>query len=167
MLLDFCELVADHWKEIGIRVHLNPGKEEIIFPRRLNGEFDIFATLQRGAADPLDAPHHWVIWSPNQPFWHRNAVKESPKWLREATAQMKRAFFSVDPEVRREAMVRVRDLQTENIPAIVIGSAYKIWGANTRLGNVPVESSVENNFRGWPRPIFYEQIFIKQDPVSF
>jgi len=166
-LLDICELVADHWKEIGIRVHLNPGKEEIIFPRRLNGEFDIFATLQRGAADPLDAPHHWVIWSPNQPFWHRNASKESPKWLREATAQMKRAFFSVDPKVRREAMVQVRDLHTENIPAIVIGFAYKFWGAHTRLGNVPVESSVENNFRGWPRPIFHEQIFIKQDPASF
>lgn len=166
-LLDVCELIADYWNAIGIRVHLNPGKEEIIFPRRLNGEFDIFATFQRGAADPLDAPHHWVIWSSNQPFWHRNASIESPKWLKDATEQMKRAFFSVDPKALREAMVQVRDLQSGNIPAIVIGSVYKYWGANTRLGNVPVVCSVENNFRGWPRPIFHEQIFIKHAPIRF
>ena len=160
--LDVAELVAEHWKQIGVRVHLNPGKEEIIFPRRMNGEHDIYIWFQKGASDPLDTPHLWAIWSSTTPFWHRNASVEGPPWLWDSTELIRRALFTVDPEVRRAAMVKVRDLHSVEVPHICIGSMYRIWGASTRLGNIPVECSIENNFRGWSRPIFHEQLFIKR-----
>ncbi len=160
--LDVAELIGEHWKQIGVRVHLNPAKEEIIFPRRMNGEHDIYIWYQKGA-DPLDTPHLWAIWSSTTPFWHRNASVEGPPWLWDSTELIRRALFTVDPEVRREAMVKVRDLHSEEVPNIGIGFMYKIWGASTRLGNVPVKCSIENNFRGWSRPVFHEQIFIRQN----
>ena len=66
------------------------------------------------------------------------------------------------PEERGESMIRIRDLVTENIPFICIGAESKIWGSNTRVGNVPALISVEDLYRDWVRTVPHEQLFIKE-----
>jgi hypothetical protein len=69
-----------------------------------------------------------------------------------------------DAEVRI-AMGHARDLNTENVPAIGVGFVYYVWGASTRLGNVPTEGTTSGVYRGWSRPVFHEQIYIKEYSV--
>ena len=96
------------------------------------------------------------------PFWHRNASKEGPGWLHEATRLIKLTLTTVDSASVRDYLSQVRDIHTDNVPVIVCGSAYHVWGASTRLGNVPFDGSAADVHRGWGRPVFHEQIFIKQ-----
>ncbi|MCZ6616561.1 MAG: ABC transporter substrate-binding protein [Gammaproteobacteria bacterium] len=157
-----CELVADHWREIGVKVYLNPARRDILWPRRTNGTFDVFIWAQEGPADPLSRLQDWAIPSPNRPFWHRNAHREAPDWLREAHTLFMRARTTIDPGRLRELMERARTLYSENIPAIGIGSQYTVWGANRRLGNVPLENTAATVYRGWSRPVMHEQIFVRE-----
>ena len=69
---------------------------------------------------------------------------------------------TVDSVELREHMIRIRDLHTENVPIIVVGSPLKVWGASVRLGNVPEDVSPLNEHRGWSRPVFHEQLFIRR-----
>ena len=160
--VDVSELVSEHWRDIGIKANLNIALRDIVWPRRLNGEFDIHHWGLEGPADPLGRLNDWAIMAPTVPFWHRNASKEGPAWLREATARIKKVLTSVDPIAVHREMTDVRDLHTDNVPVIVVGSAYSIWGASTRLGNVPLQGSAADVHRGWGRPVFHEQIFVRK-----
>jgi peptide/nickel transport system substrate-binding protein len=158
---DVCELVAEHWLEIGIKTHLYITVEMNTFPRRVNGEFEVYVWNVMEGADPLASPHLWGPTTPNSPFWHRNAATEGPPWLAEATRQMQIALTTIDPEAHHKAMAVANDLQSENVPVIALGSAYKPWASNRRLGNVPKHLSPFNHVRGWSRPVFHEQIYIQ------
>ena len=160
--VDVCELVAEHWRDVGIKVNLNASLRDIIWPRRVNGEFDIHHWGQEGPADPLGRLNDWAIMAPTTPFWHRNASHEGPGWLHEATRCIKRAITTVNTEKVREYMVKARDLHTDHVPVIVVGSAYHVWGASSRLGNVPDDGSAADVHRGWSRPVYHEQIYIKR-----
>jgi peptide/nickel transport system substrate-binding protein len=155
------ELVREYWQAIGIEVHLNYGLSDIIYPRRLNGEFEVIGWSLEAPADPLGRPQVWAAMTENTPFWHRNASREGPAWLAEATDAVKKAMSTIDPEELREYMVRVRDLHTENIPIIAIGAQYHIWAYNTQLGNVPNEHTKAHVFRGFSGPVMFEQIFVR------
>ena len=72
------------------------------------------------------------------------------------------AMTTTKPDSLRLHMQRVRDLHSENVPLITIGSVFNVWGANTRLGNVPTDNVADNAFLGWSRPVFHEQIFIRK-----
>jgi len=61
-------------------------------------------------------------------------------------------------------MIRIRNLVIENIPFICIGAETKIWGNNTRVGNVPNLISVEDLYRDWVRTVPHEQLFIRRLP---
>ena len=102
-----------------------------------------------------------VCVTPQTPFWHRNASEDAQPWFQEATRLVKEAMTTTDPDVLKRKMTRLRDLYSENVPAIAIGSPYKVWGANIRLGNVPLDNTSEDIYRGWARPVYHEQIFIK------
>ena len=104
----------------------------------------------------------WVISSPKTPYWHRNAQSEGPNWLHEASRHIERVLTTVNPAKVREYMIGLRDLHTDNIPVIVAGSTYFVWGAHTRLGNVPWTSTHAYVYRGWGRSLYNEQIYIKQ-----
>jgi len=162
MGVDVCEIVAEHWGGIGIKANLNPMLRELIWPHFLNGEFDIHNWGQSGHTDPLGEMFMWIITGPKTPYWHRNAQSEGPDWLHEATRNAERVLTTVDPAKVREYMIRIRDLHTDNIPVIVVGSAYFVWGANSRLGNVPWTSTNAYVYRGWGRSLYNEQIYIKQ-----
>jgi peptide/nickel transport system substrate-binding protein len=155
------EILADHWRDIGIKVHLNGALRNIIVPRRYNNEFEIHYWGLEGPNDPLTYAIGWGILGTNVPYWHQNASKEGPEWLWEATREIKAAIATTDPAKLRRHMNRVRDLHTENIPLITIGSIYNVWGANSRLGNVPETNVADNAFLGWSRPVYHEQIFIR------
>jgi ABC-type transport system substrate-binding protein len=58
-------------------------------------------------------------------------------------------------------MIQARDIYTENIPAIPLGASYRVWGASTRLGNIPDDVSFSEAHGAWGRPITHEQIFIR------
>ena len=156
-----CELVAAHWEAVGVKTHLNIALRDIIFPRRLQGEYDVHCWRFAAPADPLGNAVMWGIMNPNSPHWHRNASVESPEWLSEATELMKKAMTTVDKQAVRSYMIRLRELHTENVPIINIGFPYHVWGASTRLGNVPYENTLASIHRGWSRPIFHEQIFVR------
>jgi len=160
---DLAELVRDYWQAIGIKINLNYGLGEMIYPRRLNGEFEILGWGLEAPDDPLGRPQVWGSMTSNTPFWHRNSTHDGPEWLLEATEAIKKAMSTIDPDEVRELMVKVRDLHTENIPVISIGSIYHVWGFNTRLGNVPRENTLAHVYRGWSGPLMSEQIFIRQD----
>jgi peptide/nickel transport system substrate-binding protein len=159
-LTDISELVAEYWDAIGIKVHLYIALQEIIVPRRLNGEFDI--TVANTPTHPLTQSHQFGPVGPNLPFWHRKAATEGPAWLNEVTELIEKAKTTMAPEERGEFMIRIRDLVTENIPFICIGAETKIWGNNTRVGNVPTLISVEDLYRDWVRAVPHEQLFIRE-----
>ncbi len=154
------ELLTDHWRDIGIKVHLNGGLRDIIVPRRYNNEFDIHYWGLEGPNDPLTYAIGWGILGSNVPYWHQNASEEGPNWLWEATKALQIAMMTTDPVELRRHMVRVRDLHSENVPLITIGSVFNVWGASTRLGNVPLENVADNAFLGWSRPVYHEQIYV-------
>ncbi|MDE2955052.1 MAG: ABC transporter substrate-binding protein [Gemmatimonadota bacterium] len=156
------ELVADHWRAVGIKVNLNGSLRDIIVPRRYNCEYDVHYWGLEGPNAPLTYPIGWAILAKNVPYWHQKAWDEGPPWLREATQYVRLAMTTVDTAKLRTYMTRVRDLHTENVPIITIGSAYHVWGASSRLGNIPYENVADNAFLGWSRPVFHEQIFVKK-----
>jgi peptide/nickel transport system substrate-binding protein len=159
---DVCELVQAHWQAVGVKVNLNVALRDIIWPRRLNGEFDIHYWGQEGPEDPLGRPDDWAMMAATTPFWHRDASKHlETTWLNAATRHIKAAMTSIDPAELRAHMETVRDLHTDNIANIVVGAAYSVWGASTKLGNVPREATTGNSFRSWSRPVFHEQIYFK------
>ena len=156
-----CELVADHWQSVGIKVNLNIGLRDMIWPRRNNGEFDVHSWSLEGPADPLGRLNDWAIMGPSVPFWHRNASTEGPGWLHEATDLIFKVLTTVDEKEVFDYMMQVQELHSENVPVIVLGFPYHVWGANVRLGNVPYQNSASSVHRGWSRPVFHEQIYIK------
>ena len=157
-----CELVADHWREVGVKVNLNPLLRDLLYPRRNMGEFDIHVWPLEGAADPLGYMNDWAIMSENGPFWHKNAMETGQDWFWQATESVKAAMTTVDTTELRYHMERIRDLHSDNVPIIVVGANYHVWGASTRLGNVPMENTAADVHRGWGRPVFHEQIFIRE-----
>ncbi len=159
VLPDFSELVKEYWEAIGIKVNLNIAMQEIIIPRRINGNFDV--TITGMPAHPLNQTHMLAPIGQNLPFWHRNAGEEAPSWLREATTAIIQAQITWDPEKQGKYMIRIRDLYSENIPMISIGSLSRPWGSSKRLGNVPASGNSEDLYRGWERITMPEQMFIK------
>ena len=160
--VDVCELVAEQWREIGIKTNLNAALRDIIWPRRTNGSFDVHYWGLTGPTDPLGRLNEWAIMGPTLPYWHRTASTEGPEWLHEATRYIQQAITTVDTVRLREYMDKARKLHSDHVPVIVAGTRFHVWGANVRLGNVPDNSTDADVRRGWGRPIFQEQIFIKQ-----
>lgn len=160
MGVDICQLVSDHWRAVGVDVHLNIALRDILFPKWSSGTFEVF-WWWGWSSDPVVNRQDWGIMGPNQPVWHRNADKEGPEWLLEATRLLDEVGTTVDTAKVRANMDRVRDLHAENTPLIIPGFAYHVWGASTRLGNVPEESTTADGYRGWSRPIYHEQLYIK------
>jgi peptide/nickel transport system substrate-binding protein len=164
---DICELVMEHWRKIGIKVHLYPAMRDILEVRRLGHEFEVAYWDIEGAEDPMSRQKEWTISPPirggsSTPFWHSRSWKEGPEWLWEATALFEEARTTVEPELLRERMIRFRDLYTENIPAIGVGLRRTLWAAHGRLGNVPDEITASGVYRGWSRPVMHEQLYIKE-----
>jgi peptide/nickel transport system substrate-binding protein len=156
------ELVSAHWEAVGIQVHLNGALRDIIVPRRYNNEYDVHYWGLEGPNDPLFYAIGWGIMAKNVPYWHQHAFEEGPEWLWEVTDHLKQAMTTVDTTQLRVHMSRARDLHSENVPIIALGSLYNVWGATTRLGNVPLENIGDNAFLGWSRPVFHEQIYFKR-----
>jgi peptide/nickel transport system substrate-binding protein len=159
---NLAELIRGYWEAVGIKIHLNGGKSEIIYVRALNGDFEINLRAISAPSDPAQRPNFWAITSPRNPFWHRHASVEGPDWLREATELLEGVLSSVDEEQNRIKMEKFRDLHTDNIPAIGIGSQYRVWAASTRLGNVPFEIVYDNDYHGWGGSLQLPQIYIKK-----
>lgn len=158
--VDVCQLAVDYWRDIGIQIHMNVGLRDIIFPRWSNGEFEFF-WWGGWSEDPIARPMDWGAIGDTRPTWHRNAVTEGPAWLMEATRLILETHHTLDPGKLETNMVRVRELHVEQVPLIITGYAYHVWGHSTRLGNVPAENTTSDGYRGWSRPIFHEQIFIR------
>lgn len=156
------ELVREHWEAIGLRVHLNIAHSSILFQRRLNAQFEV---LERGVPHDMEVQaEHFAIMGTNLPFWHPRANREGPEWLHEVTEAIQQAFATVDFEERRKYLERVRDLHNEHIPIIGIGAVRSTWAASTRLGNIPCKAYIDGIYRGWERPMFHEQLFVKDQP---
>ena len=158
---DVAELVAEQWKDIGVKMNLNIALRDILWPRRVNGEFDIHYWVHEGPGDPLVHIDDWSIVGETLPFWHRNATVEGPEWFHEVTRHVNAAVTTVDTTEFRRRMERVRDLHTENVPVLIAGAPWHVWGANTRLGNVPTDLSPLDEHMGWSRPVWHEQIYVK------
>ena len=73
----------------------------------------------------------WAITGPTAPYWHRNAHKEGPDWLHDATRYIESVLTTTDPAKVREYMIRVRDLHTDNIPVIATLARLILSGART------------------------------------
>jgi peptide/nickel transport system substrate-binding protein len=159
---DVVSLVAEQWQALGLKVVVNGSLRDIIWPRRDNGTFDVHFWTMEGPDDPLSSLGDWAITGPGNPFWHRFAQQDGPEWLIESTRAFETARTTRDSVQVRKAMEYARDLHTENVSAIVFGFVYHVWGASTRLGNVPVEGTTSGVYRGWSRPVFHEQIYIKK-----
>ncbi len=156
---DFGELVAGYWEAVGIKVDLNIALQEIIVPRRIVGDFEV--TITRSPTHLLGQTHMYAPVGPNLPFWHRNADREAPEWLREILEHLERAKYTMETQVREQELARIRDLYTEQVPFIGMGSSRGVWGARNRLGNAPKLINGEDLYRALQRSLFLEQIFIR------
>lgn len=58
--VDACELVAQQWRDLGIKVNLNISLRDILFPRRAAGNFEVFWWWSM-PSDPLINRHQWAI----------------------------------------------------------------------------------------------------------
>jgi peptide/nickel transport system substrate-binding protein len=161
--VDVCELVAEQWRAIGIKVTLNIALRDILFPKRAAGDFEVFWWWSM-PSDPSINRHQWAITGPNRPFWHRNAAQDGPEWLLRLSRWIEEVGATVDPAVARSRMIGIRDLITEEVPIINSGFVHPVGGASTRLGNVPDRITTEDAYMGWSRPVFHEQLFIKDRP---
>jgi peptide/nickel transport system substrate-binding protein len=157
---DIGELLLEYWKEIGVYVNLNPGREEIIYPRRMNGTFHVYLYKMVAGIDPRNSHFHWALTAPNTPFWHRTAHTDGPEWMRRATDVMNRALTSVDPVEVKAYMLELQEIYAEYVPCIGLGALSIPWASNNRLGNVPRDGTYSSAFRGWSRTVFHEQVFI-------
>lgn len=158
---DITELVTSHWEAVGIKVNTFAALRDIVIPRRFSGDFEVHYWWFDGADDPLQDRFEWAVTGPNQPYWHRNAATEGPAWLHEATRALERAATTTDPDTLRKYMVIARDLHTDEVAAIPLGAAYRVWGAHNRLGNIPEDVSFGETHGAWGRPLTHEQIFIR------
>ncbi len=159
---DTCELITDYWAAIGTKVNLYSALRDIIWPRRFNGEFDVHHWGLEEPDDPLGRLSDWAITGPQTPFWHREAFRDTTTWLAEATEHLLLAQSVIDASIRRVHLNLASDLHVDNVPVIVVGSIYRPWGANTKLGDVPNDIIFDGAQGAWGRPVFHEQIFIKQ-----
>ncbi|MBL9216827.1 MAG: ABC transporter substrate-binding protein [Opitutaceae bacterium] len=165
---DVTELVREYWRAVGVFVHLNFGREEIIYSRRLTGKFQVyFSQWIAAGVEPRNSPIHWGVTQANMPFWHRRAFEEgAPEWLREATRLINEIMTTPQEEKVRPLMLQLQRIYVENVPAIGLGALGLPWAANVRLGNVPPDGTFSNAYSGWSRGIFHEQIFIRPDPAA-
>jgi peptide/nickel transport system substrate-binding protein len=161
MGVDVCQLVAEHWRDVGVKVNLYVALRDIVGALTESGDFEIHWWWST-SDDALVKRENWAILGKNQPNWHREAATDGPPWLFEATRLIEEAGITVDTARVRTNMNRVRDIYAEEVPRLVLGFAYHVWGASTRLGNVPEESTTADPYRGWSRPVFHEQIFIRE-----
>jgi peptide/nickel transport system substrate-binding protein len=159
---DVCQLVAEYWAAVGVQVHLNVALPNMTHQRRARGEFEILWTAEY-QEDASVNMYAWGTTGPHFPTWHRMAYLEGPEWLAEATRMIDGVLTTVDTAAVHGFMTRIRDLHTENVPILIAGFAYPVWGASTRLGNVPENKATDNAYRGWSRPLFHEQLYIKSD----
>ncbi len=159
---DLSELIAVQWEVLGIKVHLNVGLQEILLPKRINGDFEIHITS--APIDPLTQEHHFGVMGPNLPFWHRDADTDGPDWLNEVTDGIKQAQTIIDPEALKLQMEHLHHLVSTNIPFIALGALAGPWGANQRLGNVPDLLNPEDLYRAWDRSVYHEQIYVQMQP---
>lgn len=155
----FLELVVEYLEAIGIRTFLNMGHNNIIMERRNNATFEILA--RRQPSHLFDQSQHYAVVGPNLPFWHPRAVESETAWLLQATEYLQNAMGTVDPAVRDHYARKVHDLHVENIPMISLGSQREVYAANRRIGNVPPVAVLDTSYRGWERPIFHEQLFVR------
>ncbi len=158
--VDVCQLAVDYWREIGILVHMNVALRDIVFPMWSNGEFEFF-WWGAWSEDPGARPMDWGAIGDTRPTWHRHAATEGPDWLRESTELILETHNTLDESKLARNMARVRELHTEQVPLIITGYAYKVWGYNRRLGNVPEQNTGSDGYRGWSRPIFHEQLYVR------
>ncbi|MBL9216824.1 MAG: ABC transporter substrate-binding protein [Opitutaceae bacterium] len=159
---DTVALVSEYWARVGVKVYLNPGRLEVIYSRRMGGVFQVYAYYTTfGSDDPRGSATQWSVQSDIDPFWHRNASRERTPWLMEMTDLLNEAMVTID-EGRLDAIfTRVHEHLAREIPAIGLGAIRRPWGANLRLGNVPDTGNFATLYRGWPRPIFHEQLFVR------
>jgi peptide/nickel transport system substrate-binding protein len=159
---DVCQLVVEYWAAIGVKVHVNVLLPNMTHQRRARGEFEILwsAEYQEDASVNMYA---WGTTGPHFPTWHRMAYLEGPEWLSEATRMIDGVLTTIDSVKVHGYMTRIRDLHTDNVPILIVGFAYPVWGASTRLGNVPENTATDNAYRGWSRPLFHEQLYIKSN----
>ena len=160
MGVDVCQLLADYWGAVGIKLILNVGLRDIIVPLLQSGDFEVHWWWST-SDDALVKRGEWGILGKNQPEWHREAATEAPDWLLESTRLLEASGTTIDTVLVTQNMIRIRDIYTEQTPRLIPGFAYHVWGASTRLGNVPEESTTSDPHRGWSRPVFHEQIFVK------
>ena len=161
MGVDVCQLVAEQWRAVGVRVDLYIALRDIIGGLMDSGDFEIHWWWSM-PDDALIKRQMWAIMGKNQPEWHREAATDGPPWLFEATRLIEAAGTTVDTAQVRSYMEQARDLYALEVPRVVPGFAPHVWGASTRLGNVPEESTTIDPYRGWSRPVFHEQIFIRK-----
>jgi peptide/nickel transport system substrate-binding protein len=161
MGVDVCQLVSEQWKQVGIKVNLFVALRDIVVPRWNVGEYDMHWWWST-SDDALVKREGWGILGKNEPDWHRNAATEGPEWLHEATRLIEESGTTVDTAQVRRNVNAIRDLHAEHVPILIPGFAYHVWGASTRLGNVPEESTTADPYRGWSRPVFHEQIFTRE-----
>ena len=160
MGVDVCQLVSDHWRLVGVGVNLNVGLRDIQFPRWTGGEFEVFWWWS-WSEDAIARAQDWGPIGPNVPTWHRNAATEGPEWLKECARLIQDSQTTLDQDRVRRNMLRIRDLHTEQVALIFPGYAHPVWGSSTRLGNVPEQNTTSSAYRGWSRPVFHEQLYIK------
>ena len=160
MGVDVCQLVAEQWLAIGIKVNLFVALRDITAAKWTEGKSDIRWWWSM-PEDALVKRQIFGIVGPNQPEWHREAATEGPDWLHEVTRLIEDSGVTVDTARVRQNMERIRDILSEETPSLIPGFAYHAWGASTRLGNVPEESTTSDPYRGWGRPVFHEQIFVR------
>lgn len=162
-LSDLMLLISEYWAAVGVKLYPNPGREEIIQARRISGEFQLYAyNTVAGADDPRGSSGQWSMQSPGAPFWYRDAFETRPAWLSDITALMNRALEEPDEAQARALLRRIERTCADDVVAIGLGGVTRPWAANVRIGNVPRKGDFSNAVRGWSRPVYHEQLFIRE-----
>ena len=154
--VDAAELVAEHWKEIGIKVITKPEERSLWLNRMRAGEHQVSLYAITGGFEPLLSPWWWIplgtnYWAPLCATWYNSGGKGGEKpWgdIAKLYPLYEEAIVTTDFEKRKELVQKIFDLHAKNIWIIGItqyAPGYRLVKKNFR--NVP-ELPVSNDSGG-------------------
>lgn len=166
------ELIAEHWKEIGIELKVQEQERSLVFGRFPTNDLQLFAWTNDGSDQMFENPWSRVV--PTEPIsdmgplygvWFQSNGKEGlepPPELREAMELFKAAYFMSD-EDRTKAAQQIWAAHVDQVWTIgVIGLGPASMGVrvyDVNLGNVPARQynspTVKNPSISRPQTFFW------------
>lgn len=168
------ELVAEHWRKLGIDAVVNTIERSLMLARWQDNSYTAYAWKLDGAVDPVRFNYAWADLSAPDYLWHNVGVPmqawyhsdgkegvEMPRFIQDINAKCVEALGATDDEERAGYGKELSALVAENLFVIPTTTYMECGVVNAKLKNVPETWISGNEFCGekhiHPWILYYEQ----------